>query len=232
MGFFQPYSGLYSGVSPTRYTHAGVLNVGRQQLTEDVAPEAEPITLAEAKAHLRVDFSDDDTLIQTLIGTAREYVEKLANRALVERTSTAKIMSFADVIRLPFRPITALVSIKYYNIDSPSVLTTLFDSASPGTPSDVFMLDTDYGALVRNDGQVYPAHAIRTDAVQIQFTHGLAPDTTQSPISYSANVPAPLRHAMLLFLGDLYENREISTPLTMQELPAFERIIKMYRFRR
>lgn len=45
----------------------------------------EPVTLEEAKAHLRVEFDDDDTYITALISAAREYVESFQNRYIAER---------------------------------------------------------------------------------------------------------------------------------------------------
>jgi uncharacterized phage protein (predicted DNA packaging) len=45
----------------------------------------EPISLSEAKRHLRVEFDDDDELIQGLIGAAREYAEGFMNRPLVAK---------------------------------------------------------------------------------------------------------------------------------------------------
>jgi peptide/nickel transport system permease protein len=55
------------------------------------APASEPITLTEAKAHLRVDFDDDDTLITAMIAAARGYVEEHCNRALLTQTVTQVI---------------------------------------------------------------------------------------------------------------------------------------------
>jgi hypothetical protein len=49
-------------------------------------PIAEPVTLAQAKLHLRVDFDDDDTLIAALITAAREYCEKQTRRAFFNQT--------------------------------------------------------------------------------------------------------------------------------------------------
>ncbi|MDR1943975.1 MAG: head-tail connector protein [Synergistaceae bacterium] len=46
----------------------------------------EPISLSEAKKHLRVEFGDDDELIQGLIAAAREYAEGFMNRSLVAKT--------------------------------------------------------------------------------------------------------------------------------------------------
>ena len=46
-------------------------------------PAGEPISLAEAKLHLRVDFDDDDSLIQVLISAARQAAETLTNRQFV-----------------------------------------------------------------------------------------------------------------------------------------------------
>src|SRR5690242_18545156 len=49
-------------------------------------PTSEPITLEEAKLHLRVDGVDDDTLITMLITAAREEVERLSFHALMTQT--------------------------------------------------------------------------------------------------------------------------------------------------
>ncbi len=50
------------------------------------APATEPVTTAEAKTHLRVDTSDDDTLIGTLITVARRRVENDSRHQLVTAT--------------------------------------------------------------------------------------------------------------------------------------------------
>src|SRR5947199_210729 len=46
-------------------------------------PSIEPVTLAEAKAHLRLEISDDDALVSDLIGTARELIEEEVARSLI-----------------------------------------------------------------------------------------------------------------------------------------------------
>jgi Phage gp6-like head-tail connector protein len=48
-------------------------------------PTVEPLSLTEAKQHLRVDFTEDDAYITALITAARQYVEKFTNRALLNR---------------------------------------------------------------------------------------------------------------------------------------------------
>jgi hypothetical protein len=64
----------------------------------------EPITLAEAKAHLQVDFDDDDDYIQRLITAARQTLEDFTNLALVEKTMTADAANVCtgDLMRLPY----------------------------------------------------------------------------------------------------------------------------------
>lgn len=58
-------------------------------VNEIVAPAVEPLTLAEVKSHLRVDITDDDALITSLITAARQWVERGINRALITRTNRA-----------------------------------------------------------------------------------------------------------------------------------------------
>ncbi len=49
-------------------------------------PAVEPITLADAKAHLRVEHSDDDALISELIAAARQYLEKVTGLVFITQT--------------------------------------------------------------------------------------------------------------------------------------------------
>ena len=78
------------------------------------APAAEPISTAIAKAHLRVDFSTDDTLIDSLVVAAREYVEQVTGRALITQTWELLDDRFKGrAIHLPNAPLQSVTSVKY-----------------------------------------------------------------------------------------------------------------------
>ena len=78
-------------------------------------PNSEPISLAEAKLHLRVDTTDDDVLISSLVKAAREYCEKFQNRSYVAQVVTLKLDQFtaSDYIELPLAPLISVSSISY-----------------------------------------------------------------------------------------------------------------------
>ena len=57
------------------------------QLTETAQPETEPVSLDDAKAHLRIDHDADDDVIARLISVARMMAEEYTGRAFIRRTS-------------------------------------------------------------------------------------------------------------------------------------------------
>ena len=66
----------------------------RYGLVPIVAPYAEPVHLDDAKLHLRVEVTDDDALIRTLIVAARNHAEIFTGRALVTQTWDLKLDAF------------------------------------------------------------------------------------------------------------------------------------------
>lgn len=188
-------------------------------VTEISAPAAEPVSRTEAKLHLRVDVTTDDTLIDSLIQAAREYVENYTRRSFVQRTYRADVDYFDDEIRLPFRPIIAISHIKYYTAASPSVLTTLAASN----------YELVRGHIYRSATGTYPAVDSVYNAVQITYTAGYAP--TSSPEVPAENVPAAVKSALLLTIGDLYENREgqVLYPGQVQINTTVMRLLDQYR---
>ena len=194
------------------------MNITSEYVTQTVAPTAEPVSLAEAKLHLHVDIDDEDTLISALIQAAREYVENHTGRSFVERTYRADIPYFADCTRLPHKPIIAVSSVQYYTAASPQVLTTL-DALNYSLTRDL---------LVRSNVGVWPAVYPRPDAVQITYTAGYP--STASPIDAASDVPAAIKSAILLTIGDLFENREgkvVGTIVT--ENKTVMRLLDQYR---
>jgi len=212
-----------------RYAHK--YTVTDAQITQDVAPVAEPVTLAEMKTHCRVDHDDDDTILTAQIAAAREWVEKECNIALVQRTYTARFPCFAEMIELPRYPLASVTAIKYWSTDSPSVLTTLHDtSASPQVVSTRFRVNTDQGFIYRNYSETWPAVDVRHDAVQVTYVAGYAPDDA-SPTDHAANVPEAIKAALKLLVADMYEHREdhIHTGLQMHHLPTARALLNLYR---
>lgn len=96
-------------------------------------PALRPVSLAEAKAHLRVDFSDDDTLISALIDAATAHIDGYTGilaRALVTQTWRQDFCDWPGdrVLRLPLAPVASVESVKYF--DAANVETTV---SNPGT---------------------------------------------------------------------------------------------------
>lgn len=154
---------------------------------EVAAPATEPVTVATAKQHCRVDIADDDVLFAFYVAAARDLVERACNVRFAQRTGVAlKCDGFADLAVLPEAPVSA-VAITY--VDTTGTTQTL-----AGT---VYELRNDdlSPSIVLKYGQTWPA---------IQTGSRI---TVTATIGYSTPSPA-VRAAMLLAIGHHYENRE------------------------
>ncbi len=157
-----------------------------------VQPAEEPVSLAEAKLHLRIDHNDEDTQIASLITAARIHCEDIARRAFVTRTYRADLWRWHDLIALPYPPLASVESIVY--IDQAGQQHTL--------DSSVYGVDThaEPGRIYLAQNQVWPATVLRDYApIQITYTAGYG-DAEDVPETYKA--------AIKLYLAHLYENRE------------------------
>lgn len=157
-------------------------------------PATEPVTLTEAKSHLRVTTTDEDVLITSLITAAREVAESNLNRALISQTWDLKRDEFGEEIRLPLPPLVSVTSVKYFDLDE--VEQTL-------ATAEYAVLNT--GAYAKA-GRIVPAYNGSWPAVR-----GMPNDITVRFVAgYGAAgaVPPQIRWAILLILGELYARRE------------------------
>ena len=76
-------------------------------------PAEEPVSLAEAKAFLKVDDNAEDGLITTLIGAARLHIEGVTGRALMAQSWRIVLDGWPDngVVRLPVSPLISVTGI-------------------------------------------------------------------------------------------------------------------------
>lgn len=157
-----------------------------------VEPSVEPITLVEAKSHLRVDHTDEDDIIDILRQVAREMVEKHTNRSLITQTRVIKLDCFpwGDTLRLTDGPVSSLTSI-YYDDDA---------DANTLLASSLYWTDFDSNIPRVRVKSSWPSTYDKPNAVRITYVAGYGAD--------GASVPQPLKQAMFLILGHLYENRQ------------------------
>lgn len=156
------------------------------------APATRPIMLEEAKGHLRVDFNDEDALIDALISVATEWAETETNRALITQTLELTLEGFPWEIELSKPPLQSITSISY--IDSQGVSQTLDASTYQMDSTGVF-------------GRVKPVHGETWPSVQVGTYNAV---TVRYVAGYGAkgDVPEPIIQGMLLAIGEMYERRE------------------------
>ena len=167
------------------------------------APAIEPVTVAEAKTQLRIDGSDEDTLIGNYITVARQTLEVLMRRAFITQTITLSYDSFPTEMRLPRPPAIAVTSISY--IDT--------DGASQTWSSSNYTLDSQIepASVVLAYDKSFPSIRTQANAVTVVYTAGYGTATT--------DVPESIRLAIRLLVGSYYENREATSVAKVNDLP-------------
>ena len=161
-------------------------------------------TTAEAKDFLKVDTTADDTLIDNLIKAATQSCEEYTNQYFLDTLVTQYSDNWLEVYRLYKSPVSTLTHIKYY--DSSDTLQTL---AASNYILDNVSKPARIGLAV--DGEL-PTLADRINAVEVKYTVGYGENST--------DVPDGIKQAVLLTIGNWYENRQtVITGRTATELP-------------
>jgi uncharacterized phiE125 gp8 family phage protein len=153
-----------------------------------------PVTLAEVKAHLRIDDAEQDAVLTALLGAVIAHLDGwsgVLGRCIMAQTWEQAYPAFERVLRLPLGPASAVVSITY--ADAAGADQTV---AAPGF---VLLRDHLSDYVMAAPGAAWPAIGTRYDAVRVRWTAGVAT---------AAEVPQPIRSAMLLLVGHLYRDRE------------------------
>lgn len=166
-----------------------------------IEPAIEPVTLAEAKSHCRVDHVDEDDLIGMYISAAREQCEHILGRSLAQQTWETVLDCFPQYdIELFNPPIVEITSVKY--IDALLGLESTLNS-------NQYVLDKDSepGWLMPAAGITWPATADVANAVRVRYTAGYA------------SVPKAIKHWILLAVGEWYKSREAMVDNTKMQLP-------------
>ena len=190
-----------------------------------VPATVEPITLAEARSHLRIDAfgsppsHPDDDYIEQLISIAREWTEDYLRRALATKTIDIVYDNFDD-LAIPVQPVQSITYIKYQDVDD----------VQQTVSSSIYKLNQFYGEVILKYNQswpsVYPEDGVVTMRAVVGYTTGQSPDIVPMPF--------PIKAAMLLIIGNLYENRQqdllSNTRMTFNSLPmGVYNLIQPYR---
>jgi len=173
-------------------------------LTLIMPPAVEPLTLAEAKSHLRVDTTDDDDLIAALLTASRSFCEEWTGRAFVTQTWELTLDEFssdlnADEIEIPRPPLQSVTSVKYDDSNGleQTLATDQYDVDTASQPGWVVPITSGWPSVVW-DG---------INAVRIRYVAGYAP-SEDSPANSTDNIPGAIKAAIRLYLGQLYDQRE------------------------
>ena len=155
------------------------------------APSEEPVTLAEASLWAKIDSTDDNDIVTSLIKAARLNAESYTRRGFVTQTVVAYFDGFYDEMILNRSPISAITSVKYYDGDDniQTLATTVYD----------YDIISEPGIITLGYNQTWPTTYDKKNAVEVTMTVGYGAAST---------VPEDIKTAIKMILTHLYENRQ------------------------
>lgn len=167
-----------------------------------VTPPPPAVEWAAAKKHLKLSSDAEQTYVEGLIAAATAMLDGpdgAMGRAIGPQTLELRgsARSMGREVRLPFGPVSKLVSVSYL---------TAADESVEAETSD-FELLGDYLAP-KGAAFAWTSCSDHREAVRIRYEAG-----------YADGIPAPISTAILLMVGDLYRNRETISAVEMHKVP-------------
>lgn len=168
-----------------------------RSLTKTSGPVVEPVSLADAKLHLRVDSEADDLYIAGLIQAAREWCEVYTDRTFVHTQYAMTLDTFPWEIELPRPPVAVAAA---------NTATTITYAQEGGTTatlaSSQYRVDrtAEPGVIRTVYAGTWPSHLLDQNSVTVTWWGGYGEDGTK--------VPRAVKSAILMLVGSWYENRQ------------------------
>jgi uncharacterized phiE125 gp8 family phage protein len=173
-------------------------------------PAVEPISLSEAKDHLRIDGTDEDTYLATIITAARRYCEQYCNRAFITQTWKQYPTVFTDGMKLSINPVQSVSSITYYDVDG----------ASQTLASNQYQVD-----LSADICRVYEAVNVDFPDVQDEKINPITITYVSGYGDAATDVPMDIRHAIKFMIAHFFQNREgVNVMQSVSNIPMPESV--------
>lgn len=154
-------------------------------------PAEEPVSLAEARAHLKLDATEEDALLTALLTAARATLEAETRRAFVEQSWRLTLDDWpSGPLEIPLAPVSEVTAVKVASLSGAML------------PLDPAFYEAETGERPRiavKRGQAWPMPATRLAGIVIDFRAGYGA---------VADVPMPLRQAALMLAAHWFEHRE------------------------
>lgn len=184
-------------------------------------PSRKPFTTDEVKAHLRVDGAGEDALIDGFQAAAVAHIERTCGLALEQQTWRVSFDAFCQVLRLPIRPALQITGITLRNDEG---------QLSTVDSDDYALLSDSIGPYARTkDDYTAPGDLYEAGAVTVTWTAGHPETPASGETPAISNVPAALKAAVLLLVGDLYANREAKVGNDLEENSTVKALLSTYR---
>lgn len=177
-------------------------------LVRDTAPTVDPVTTAEVRDQANIGHQEDDSYIDQLISRVTDYLdgaEGILGRCLVSQTWDLNLDWFPPSnhrITIPLAPLISVTSITYTDENGSGQTLSASNYQVVGVGSNVG------GYIVESYNNSWPATRDIPESVVVKFVAGYA----ESGGDARANIPAAIKHAIVMMVADLYQNRETVGP--------------------
>jgi uncharacterized phiE125 gp8 family phage protein len=167
---------------------------GNGAVTVKTSPEVSVVSLAEFKEFAKIDSTSEDTTLELFIASATQAVEDFLKKALIERTLILSLDWWPDLgtLQLPYPPLVSVVEVRTLDEDN---VKTVYTSTSYFVRTNPIL-----GEIVIKIGVTPPINTTRYNGgYEVEYVAGYGKDPT--------DVPAAIRHGIMLLATHLYESR-------------------------
>lgn len=166
-------------------------------------PAADPVSVEDAKCQISLTHDYDDLYIKGLIGAATAHAENYTKRAFITQTWRSILPRFSDVMYLDRPNLQSVTAVQYHNTSDVqgTLSSSVYTTETYTTP----------GSIRLANSQSWPAVSDRDFPVQIDYVTGYGDAST--------DVPADIKHAILMMIGHIYLHREATEHKDVVELP-------------